>query len=61
MARKSLLCAFFLSLVPLFGCSSPRAQSTSQVIAEQVSPVVEQSKRIVESSDSYFGNNGERR
>jgi hypothetical protein len=61
MVRRAFLCAFFLSLAPILGCGSTRNQSTSQVIADQMSPVVEQSKRIVESSDSYFGTNGERR
>jgi hypothetical protein len=54
MARLVIHCAFLLSFTACMGCSSTRTQSASQVVAEQMAPVVEQSKRLVESSDSFF-------
>jgi hypothetical protein len=55
MARRALTCAVFLTFLLGVGCGSTRTQSATQSVAEQFAPVVQESKRVVQSSDSFFG------
>jgi hypothetical protein len=55
MSYRAQVCAGFLAFIFCMGCSSTRTHSAAQAVAEPFTPVVEQSKHIVQSSDSYFG------